>query len=472
MKLAFKLAWEHRASWFSVMILSAVSAAIFINSFHIDRAYELYAPEFSGMKIELVIALLTTFLIVQSIAALSLESQSRDLAIAKTCGASTRSLRWTLILEVVLVASAGYLIGALLSLFFRDMYVHQSVLAMIDKDVPAIGFYMNAYVSALIWLLIAVVVGAWGTIRRVSKQNIVEALQGETITSKKRPKAMRIFFGSVSLLVMVGIFILAQNMDKIMSWARSGDLPKEMVFQISGLPMMTSVMFVLMSLVFLTAVAPNLYQVMLRWIIKLFPQKINAPIQVGFNLAHFNAAKYSGSITPIIVFIAVVIMIFTAMESSVLPTMAEAKRLGIDISDMEDVNYGAITYTIGPAVVIAIVGSLCTVMISGRNRIYVNKLTGVLGADGRTRLAQGMSEALGYMSLVVIISLIIMLLTGLLAMIGNGKGSGIDIPYVVSWIPWLLAILVSMVVMSIPILYASYRAKHLDSRDILERFGQ
>lgn len=162
MKLAFKLAWEHRASWLAVIVLTAVSAVIFINSFHVDRAYELYATEFAGMKIELMIAVLTTFLIVQSIAALSLESQSRDLAVAKTCGASTRSLHWTLVAEVALVTLVGYAIGFVVSLFIRDAYVHQSVLAIIGEDLPTVGFYAGAYINALIWLLVAVVIGAWG----------------------------------------------------------------------------------------------------------------------------------------------------------------------------------------------------------------------------------------------------------------------------------------------------------------------
>lgn len=123
--------------------------------------------------------------------------------------------------------------------------------------------------------------------------------------------------------------------------------------------------------------------------------------------------------------------------------MAVAEQKGIDTSELEQTNYSAIAFLIGPSVVIAIVGSLCTVMMSGRNRIYVNKLSGVLGADDRTRLRQGLAEMSGYMIIAIILTLIIMLLTGLVSIIGNSKTTGIDIPFVVSWGWWLIAVAVA-----------------------------
>lgn len=472
MKLALKLAWEHRASWLAVVVLTAVSALVFILSFHVNEGYLIVSPEFAGLNLDVMIAGMTTFLVVQSIAALCLESQARDLAVIKTCGASTKSLRWTLIAEVVLVTIVGYAVGFVASMFVRDQFVHQNILTMIEKDLPNIGFQAGAYISALFWLLVAVVLGAWGTAKRVSRQNVVEALQGETVTTKKRSKALRIIFAILSLLVMIGAFIIVNVIDKILKWAQEIEAPKEIMLQIAGTPMMAAVVFCLAALVFLTAIAPNLYQAILSFITKRFPKSVNAPVQVGFNLARFNAAKYSGSITPIIAFITVVIMIFTATDSSVQPIMAQAQQMGIDTTEMTTTNYSSVAFLIGPAVVIAIVGSLCTIMMSGRNRIYVNKLSGVLGADSKTRLLQGLAEMLGYMLLASIITLVIMLLTGLISMMGNANATQTSIPFVVSWLPWLVALVIAFVVISLPAFYASYRAKQLDSKEILETFGE
>ncbi len=472
MNLALKLVWHHRASWLAVLVLTTISTVMLLLSLHAGIAYTLFDPENVNIPLDVLISVVTIFLITQSIAALCLETQAHDLALIKTCGASTGSLRKTLILEVILVVCVGYILGSVISLAFRDTFAYHSVLSMTEEGSSPVGFQARAHIEALAILSLSVIAGAWSTVKRVSRQNVVEALQGNAITTKKRKKTLRIIVSVLSALTIIGTFVLANSMDVILKFALDNQVPKEIWFSLLGLPMLAGVTLCLASLTLLTSVAPNLYQAILTFITKRFPKNVDAPLQVGFNLARFNAAKYSGSITPIIAFITVIIMVFTAIDSSGQSILAVAEQNGIDTSNLEQTNYTAITFLIGPAVVIAIVGALCTIMMSGRNRIYVNKLTGVLGADDSTRLRQGLAEMFGYMIIATLLTLIIMLLTGLVSMIGNSKTAGIDLPFVVSWGWWLIALAVAFLVISLPAFYASYRSKRLDSKEILETFGE
>lgn len=474
MKLALQLAWEHRARWAAMLVLTAVSGAVMILGLHSTLgngiAMEMQNFDSANPPIAVIISVAATFLIVQSIAALCLESQARDLAVIKTCGATTKGLRRTLALEVFAVASIGFLLGVVLAAFTVDPYVIGMVKSQTELIIPAIGLHGEQVFNAYIILIIAVFVGSWNTLKHVSRQNVVQALQGDSVTTRKRSKVLRWLIGIVTVLAMAVLFVLAFNMQFILDLAKGA--PREFILQLYGLPMLSTVLFCVLTLVLLTTVAPNLYQVILKVVTKMLPKSAAPSVQVGFNLARYNAAKYSGSITPIIVFITVVIMIFTAMDASTEMMLSQMQKAGVDTSEMVATNYEAISYLIGPAVVIAIVGSLCTIVMSGRNRIYVNKLAGILGAGRSERLRLGVLEMTGYIVLAAVISCIIMLLAATLVMIGNSEVSGIQQAFMPSWGWWAAAVAISFVFMLAPAFFAQSKANRLESKAVLETFGE
>ncbi len=474
MKLALQLAWEHRARWVAMLVLTAVSGAVLMLGLHSAIGYELAMElqhlEASSPALDVIISVAATFLIVQSIAALCLESQARDLAVIKTCGASTKALRRTLAGEVFIVTSLGFVLGLAAAVFVIDPYVSGIVWEQSEFRIPPIGLHGDAAINAYVILLIAVFVGAWSTLKNVSRQNVVSALQGDSVTTHKRSKVLRWIVAVLCLLVMGGLFVLMQYLDVLITQFKSA--PKDIQAQLLGLPMLSGVIFCLLALTFLVTVAPNLYQAILGAITRRLPQRAPAGLQVGFNLARYNAAKYSGSITPIIAFITVVIMIFTAMDASTAMIFTQLESMGVDTSIMEGTNYSGIAYIIGPAVLIAVTGSLCTIVMSGRNRIYVNKLAGIIGADKRERLKLALLEMAGYISLAAIISCGIMLLTAALVMLGNTRASGIQQEFMPSWGWWFVAVVVSFLFMLGPAIYAVRRANRLESKAVLETFGE
>lgn len=474
MKLAFQLAWEHRARWMAMLVLTAVSGAVLVLGLHSAIGYELAMElqhiDMGSTPIDVMVSLVATFLIVQSIAALCLESQARDLAVIKTCGASTKALRRTLMAEVFAVTSLGFVLGLAAAVFVIDPYVSGSVWEQSEFRIPAIGVHMSAVLNAYIILIIAVFVGAWSTLKHVSRQNVVNALQGDTVTTHRRSKVLRWILAVLCVLTMAGLFLLMNNLDALIEAFK--DAPREVRGQLLGMPMLSGVVFCLLALTLLVTVAPNLYQALLGQITKRLPKRAPAGLQVGFNLARYNAAKYAGSITPIIVFITVVIMIFTTMDASSAMIFTQLESMGIDTSAMEGTNYAGITYIIGPAVLIAVTGSLCTIVMSGRNRIYVNKLAGIIGADRRERLKLALLEMAGYIALAAIISCGIMLLAAALVMIGNTKLSGIQQAFIPSWGWWLGAVVVSFLFMLGPAIHAVRRANRLESKAVLETFGE
>lgn len=475
MKLALQLAWEHRARWAAMLVLTAVSGLVLMLGLHSAAGYEMAMtsvdPDAMGSPmIDVYISVIATFLIVQSIAALCLESQARDLAVIKTCGASTKALRWTLRAEVLIVTALGFLLGLAVLPFIVDSYVGGVVFEQTEIHLASVGVHGNLAVNSFIILAIAVFMGSWATLKNVSRQNVVNALQGETVTTRKRSRVMRWIVAILAVLLMIGMVVLMNYMDVLLEAFK--DAPKSMRLQLLGMPMFVGIFFCLTALTFITAVAPNLYQAILGFITRRLPKSASPELQVGFNLARYNAAKYSGSITPIVAFITVIIMVFTVMDASAGMVMSQLQAAGVDTSTMEKTNYDGIAYLVGPAVAIAVVGSLCTIVISGRNRIYVNKLTGIIGANSRQRLKQGLLEMTGYITLAAVASLLIMLATAGVVMLGNTKVSGIQQAYLPSWLPWLAAIVLSFLIMAGPALYAQARARRLESKSVLETFGE
>lgn len=482
MNLVLKLAWEYRISWLAMGALTAASALVMIISTHVTRANDIVSAANGqiSLNIDLYLALLATFLITQTIAALCLESQAKDLAIIKTCGASQRAIRRTLFGEIIAVTLVGFVVGLLISLFIRETYVHAAITYMSQASDQYFGHSFGAYVTAAIALFAAVLLGSFRTIIRVSRQNVVTALHGDDAANGKRKKHIGGILVAVLAFIFNGLVLLVSvNAGRLVELVKEfADTNQEaaslgVVASAQGsVVMFPPIFFVMGTMIFFAALAPILYRVILGWLARLLPRTAPASLQVGINQARFNATKYYGSITPLVIFVLAIIMIFTAVDGSTPAVMALYEQHGVDTSQLTGTNYGVIAFMIGPAIFIAFVGSLCNIMMSGRGRIYTSKLTAILGARSSTQLTQSFIEMASYVFVAAVLGLITMLIAAWMAWVAGNQVTGETQPFIVSW-PWyFLAVGTSFVIVAVPAVTAAIRSLRLPNRAVLEVFGE
>lgn len=483
MKLAAKLAWEYRWSWVSMFILTAASALVLIVCSHVSWASDILTAETGNatLKIDFYISVIAVLLIVQTIAALCLESQAKDLAIIKTCGASPRSIRRTLRSEILLVTATGFAAGALLAWPVIVPYTTWAIGISAGVFGRDFGYDMFAFVGAGVALLLAVWLGSLTTIRRVSRQNVVGALHGETVTKAKR-RFLAPFIASLAIIMNIALLAVAFNSAPIVDFVThmaeqsGGDAlaTKQMVGTAQGsLILMPSMIFVLGLMIIFGAFAPKLYRGLLRLSVKLLPKNMPGWLEVGVKQATFNAAKYYGSITPLVVFVLVIVMMFAAIDGSLAPIKMLYAQHGVTIvDDQSGTNYESVVLIIGPALLIAFVGSIANMMMSGRGRIYVNKLTSIIGLPKRRRVAQALAETISYVYVAGILGLFALLVTSFMVWITGNSLTNYTHPFVVAWPSYLLALATIFIVMAIPAIVSVQRSRKLSSREVLESFGE
>ena len=484
MKLAIKLAWEYRWSWIAMLILTAASALVLVIVSHVSWANDIISAETGNatLKIDVAISFITTLLIVQTIAVLCLESQARDLAIIKTCGAAPKAIRKTLLGEIVVVTVVGFLIGTVVALPFITSYTTWAVGVSTGAMDRTFGYNLGSFVTAAIALFAAVLLGSLATIRRVSNQNVVSALQGETVGNRRRKRFLGATIGWLAILSNVIVVVVALNAEAIVGFVTSfasqsgaDELSaRQMIGTAEGaVVLMPAMLFVLGCMIIAGAFAPKLY----RWILSKMQSSLpkNAPgwLEVGVKQASFNATKYYGSITPMVIFVLAIVLIFSVLDSSVSPIKMLYAQHGVTIlEDQSGANYDSVTLLIGPALFIAFVGSLVNIMMSGRGRIFVHKLTSILGIKRRQLFLQALAEMASYACVAAIIGLFALLVASSLVWIVGNSLTNFVHPFIVAWPAFSLSVLFIMLVMSAPAIISVYRSRQLPNKQVLESFGE
>ncbi len=483
MKLALKLAWEYRYSWLAMFLLTAASSLVMVVSSHVSHANDIITAETgnASLKFDFYISMLATFLIVQTIAALCLESQARDLSIIKTCGASQKATRRTLLGEVSAVTLAGFGFGALLALPVINPYTTWAIGVMTDASGRTFGLDAGSFLMAALALAIAVYFGSRSTIKRVSRQNVVSAMQGETDFSRKRKRIVAGIITTLAIVLNIAIIVTAFFSNQIITFLRSlvetgmGDNPEAAKMVASaegGLILMSPMLFVVGIMILSGTLAPRLYRSILGWTARRIPASAPGWLEVGIKQAAYNAGKYYGSITPLVIFMLAIVMVFSAIDSALAPITTLYRQHGVSVADVSGTNYDAVIIIIGPALFIAFVGSLANIIMSGRSRIYTNKLTAILGIKGRTQLLQALTETAGYAYVAAVIGLVAMLLASGLVWVAGSTITHETQPYILSWTSYFLALVFIVVVISIPAFNSVIRSRKLPSRQVLESFGE
>lgn len=467
-----------------MLVLTAASSLVLIVSSHVSWASDIITAETgnASLKIDFYISMLTSLLIVQTIAALCLESQTRDLAIIKTCGASPKAIRRTLRVEIIAVALAGFAIGSLIALPIIEPYTTWAIGVSTGIMGRLFGFSIGAFASAGVALLAAVWLGSIATIRRVSRQNVVSALQGETFTSRKRKRVLGMILAWLAIVGNTIIIIAVLNAQPIVGFVTNlaeqsgGDAlaARQMIATAQGsLILMPPMIFVLGLMIIFGAFAPKLYHWILTTSTRRLPRNSAGWLEVGTKQAAFNATKYYGSITPLVVFVLVIVMMFAAIDGSIEPIKMLYAQHGVTIvDDQSGTNYESVAVIIGPALFIAFIGSIANMMMSGRGRIYVHKLTSIIGVRRRELFLQALAETTSYVYVAAVLGLFALVSSSLLVWITGNSLTNFMHPFVIAWPSYLLSLAVITAIMSVPAIISVFRSRTLPSKQVLESFSE
>ena len=469
MDLIAKLTWNHRANWLAMIILTAFSALVTITVLQQGVADVEFVKAGGSSMAPLAyfgagVTLLVVMLVVKSIAALCLEGQSRDLAVLRTCGASPRQTRRLLYGEVALVTAAGVTIGVILSLFFTNLYINFFYHTVDGSNITTFGNRFLPIASGYVFIIAVVLFGARKTIKKVSLQNIVDAMHGEQTRSKKSPVAT-ITIAVLLLLVVGGIWLYSTFFTgtvKTLSMSEAFDAATAgpgLVFA-AGIGTMAA----------LVALGPILFRAILSALTALKPKRAPASLDVGLGLARLNSGKFPGSITPIIVFTSLCVLFVGGLETIKPGMSALYEAYGQAAPEFNPEAYGQALFMFGPALSIAVIAALCTIVMSGSGRQFVNRLSGVIGAKTRTVLMQNIVEILAYTTVAALCSALVMVVT---SGVGSALFSRLTQLPIAPVFPWHVlgsGLLVGVAMMSIPVVIHLIRSRRIASKVILQTF--
>ncbi|MCE7002477.1 FtsX-like permease family protein [Kibdelosporangium philippinense] len=160
------------------------------------------AASFGGTMVLIVV------FVVASTLALSVRQRRRELALLRAIGATPKQIHWMIRAEVVLVAAAGAVVGAIPGVFLAFLMRGVFIVAGVMPSDFQMQVGILPILATLVLCMTAARLGGWLVARQVAKVSPVEALGDAAVEPKKLSK-VRVIIGL--LLIPLGLLLTLNN---------------------------------------------------------------------------------------------------------------------------------------------------------------------------------------------------------------------------------------------------------------------
>lgn len=424
----------------ALIVMISATAGLYAIMLHIGTAVSL--PPSQGRPIlslaygEFAFTALAAITATASTVGYAVSETRTGYARLQLAGVLPRQVAVAVILQLLISGVLGTVLGIGLGSVIAQPLLDLTVSQTSIEGQVLVGYGAEQLVTAVVMMMSIILLGGLRSVLMAGRVPVIQALRSDETGQKRLISPMR--------WVMVALLVgLATAISSGILTAQPGARPERISMDISlviGLGMLLGIVI----LGLFAILAPLLTSVFVGLWTTVVPAKLSVSWGIARNTIRYNGKRSAATLTPILVGVGLPGLLYTIF-------LTATAVLGGSMSGSTEINSGAITVFLAPALGLSALGAVTIVFMSGMTRRRDHALLVINGARSNVVIRIAVLESVIYVLSASALALLLMLGVGSIVATGLSGGTwgtaptlGLGAVLVAALAAWVLLLLVSV----------------------------